>query len=92
MEKPNMLNMGICSRCSACKGGIWQMEMVETNIREPGIKNIPMEMNNNHINVLNQMNNKLLILVAENFRIPFVPSSSGHCMTYLRRSWEEFPN
>jgi hypothetical protein len=63
------------------------MKMVENNIREPGIKNILMEMNNKCINVLNQMNNKLLILVAENFG-----SSSGHCMTYLRRSWEVFPN
>jgi hypothetical protein len=91
VAKPNMLNMGIWSRHSACKGGIWQMKMVESNIREPGIKNILMGMNNNHINVLNQMNDKLLIPVAENF-IPFVSSSSGHCMNYLRRSWEVFPN
>jgi hypothetical protein len=38
------------------------------------------------------MNKKLLILVAENFKVPFVSSSSGHCMTYLWRLMEVFPN
>lgn len=57
VTKPNMLNMEICIRHSACKAGIWQMKMVESNIREPGIKNIFMGMNNNHINILNRMIN-----------------------------------